>query len=158
VSGFAEEFGPEYAVEAEIVEWFEANGWDDSSWHNNICPSFGLEYPGTRGDLLFEVFVDALDPEEREAGPGPRFSVHIFDEDGERESGPDFDTFEEVRGYIADQMAMQKPPKSHREKLDSVRATLAILSPRLTEEYRGMLRVCDRYLVDVRDSLPEDDK
>jgi len=96
------EFGSEYAIEAPIVEWFTANGWDDSSWHNNICPSFTKENPGTRGDPVAEVFVDALDPEERECGPGPRFIIHAFDEDGERNEDGDveFHTFAEVKAHL----------------------------------------------------------
>ena len=159
MSGFADEFGSEYAVESEIVEWFAANGWEDSSWHNNICPSWSLEYLGTRGDLLAEVFVDAIDPAERECGPedGPRFSVHIFDEDGElSEDCPDFDTFEQVKARIAELVSSKPPAKTNREKLAGVRASLSILAPRLTDEFREMLKTCDQWLREVHDDLPED--
>lgn len=95
------EFGSEYAVEADLLQWFESNGFDDISWHNDICPSFGIEQPGTRGDLIMSVFVDALDPAERETGPEtPRFSTHWYDENGDVAESFDFATFAEVTEHF----------------------------------------------------------
>jgi len=91
---FDTEFGNEYAIEQPILDWFEAHGFGDASWHNNICPSFTLEQGG---EYIVEIFVDAQSPTEREAGPGPRFSTHWFDDDGDPAEHFDFRTFAQVQ-------------------------------------------------------------
>lgn len=43
-------------------------GWTDSSWHNDACPSF------TKGEL--QLFIDYADPARRELGiEAPRFAL-----------------------------------------------------------------------------------
>lgn len=37
-------------------------GWEDTSWHNDTCPSFHLR------SKMVSVYVDYLDPEKRESG------------------------------------------------------------------------------------------
>ena len=37
-------------------------GWEDTSWHNDACPSFHLR------SKMVSVYVDYLDPEKRESG------------------------------------------------------------------------------------------
>ncbi len=50
-------------------------GFDDSSWHNDACPSF------TKGDLT--LFVDYAEPTMRECGPdAPRFALVRHTSDG----------------------------------------------------------------------------
>lgn len=44
-------------------------GWADTSWHNDTCPSF-------RTFTGFQVFVDYSDPTQRELPDRPRFTVH----------------------------------------------------------------------------------
>lgn len=96
---FDTEFGNEYTVEPEFVKWFTDHGFIDASWHNNICPSFTLQQSET-DDYIVEVFVDAQKPMEREAGPGPRFSVHWYDEHGDRAEDFDFPTFAQVQAHF----------------------------------------------------------
>ena len=49
------------------------SGFTDSSWHNDICPSFYDEARKLR------LFINYLDPEEREL-PFKRFIVDRFDQ------------------------------------------------------------------------------
>lgn len=51
-------------------------GWVDSSWHNDVCPSF------ENTALGLVLYVDHPDPNEREHGPEtPRYSLHRWDEE-----------------------------------------------------------------------------
>jgi hypothetical protein len=51
-------------------------GWQDSSWGNDVCPSFLIPAAGLK------VFIDHEDPSQREIEDAPRFSVHPTDADG----------------------------------------------------------------------------
>jgi hypothetical protein len=58
-------------------------GWTDTSWHNDTCPSFERVY----GDVTFRLWCDFKDPEQREV-TGRRFTVcvnldknHAFEDD-----------------------------------------------------------------------------
>lgn len=42
-------------------------GWEDSSWHNDACPSFMANG--------FHIFVNYAEPEQRELPEGGRFIV-----------------------------------------------------------------------------------
>lgn len=49
-----------------------ADAWEDTSWHNDVCPSFTCD--------VFRLWVDHEDTAQREVGPdGPRFVM--MDED-----------------------------------------------------------------------------
>lgn len=90
---FDTEFGSDYAIEESVSRWFVALGFEDSSWHNDICPSYTLTVRGKRKLL---VFVDAHDENERECGPGPRFSVHYYDRNEEQRDTKEFQNFEDL--------------------------------------------------------------
>jgi hypothetical protein len=67
-------------------------GWTDTSWHNDICPSFERVY----GDTTFRLWCDFKDPERRELG-GQRFTVCTYlNEDELKEDIGQFDTLEEA--------------------------------------------------------------
>jgi hypothetical protein len=67
-------------------------GWTDTSWHNDICPSFERVY----GDTIFRLWCDFKDPERRELG-GQRFTVCTYlNEDELKEDIGQFDTLEEA--------------------------------------------------------------
>lgn len=54
-------------------------GFVDTSWQNDACPSFTNEL------RRVQVFVDYADPKERECGPeAPRFSLLTLDEHGDQ--------------------------------------------------------------------------
>jgi len=48
--------------------------------------------------------------------------------------------------------------KTNAEKLDGVVASLTILKPRLTTEYRDMLETCVEWLNEVKADIAEADK
>ena len=49
--------------------------WADSSWHNDVCPSWIIR-EGAPGLAGVAVFIDYADPALREL-PGPRFNVVV---------------------------------------------------------------------------------
>lgn len=64
------EHGSEYAVPSEITK---AEGLVDLSWHNDACPSFGVdEYP----DDSLRIWVEMPDPIDRESESDGRFVVN----------------------------------------------------------------------------------
>jgi hypothetical protein len=71
------EFGEEWAVPDLIAM---AEGIEDMSWHNDVCPSFGLHVPeaGDRYAHTLAIWCDHPEPEESGWGPRgdhPRFTV-----------------------------------------------------------------------------------
>jgi len=48
-------------------------GWQDNSWHNDVCPS--LDYP-LGGDQIIRIWFDYDNPEMRECG-GQKYSLAI---------------------------------------------------------------------------------
>jgi hypothetical protein len=72
------------------------DGWVDTSWHNDVCPSFEKFI----GNTTFRLWCDFKDPEMREVG-GRRFTVtHDFEEEGFFEPIGQFDTLEEALSFI----------------------------------------------------------
>jgi hypothetical protein len=51
------------------------DGFEDTSWHNDACPSF------THPDSRMVLWVDYADPAQREIS-GPRFAISQADIDG----------------------------------------------------------------------------
>ena len=47
----------------------ELEGWTDSSWHNDVCPSL------TKDNGMWKIWVDYVDPAMREFPDGKRFTV-----------------------------------------------------------------------------------
>lgn len=68
---YREEF-PDFELDVTIPEGFE-----DSSWHNDVCPSWYSE------ELDAELWVDYKNPEDREMAGCPRFLV-VLDPQCER--------------------------------------------------------------------------
>lgn len=69
-----DEFGPEYEVPQSILQ---LEGISDMSWHNNVCPSFGVLSPDGTHELC--IWTDHPDPDEREVC-GSRFLVQRYEE------------------------------------------------------------------------------
>lgn len=67
-------------------------GFSDSSWHNDTCPSI------TNGSLI--VFIDYLDPAEREL-PCLRFSVQKIEGDCSPVEVKATDSWAEIEAFIA---------------------------------------------------------
>src|SRR5262245_26349217 len=88
-----EEFGPEVAVPADLLNYLLGNGWTDTSWHNNVCPSF------QRG--AWWLWVDCENPADREFPQAPRFSLDPFDPQEWEFVGGSAASFEDVDSLIA---------------------------------------------------------
>lgn len=71
------EHGASYEVPIEIIDLPDIH---DLSWHNDVSPTFAFN-EGKTGRILW---VDHIDPDERENGPDtPRFTVTLNDDDGD---------------------------------------------------------------------------
>ena len=46
------------------------DGWVDTSWHNDVSPSFEKQF----GNVMYKIWCDYKDPEKREVG-GEQFTV-----------------------------------------------------------------------------------
>jgi hypothetical protein len=51
-------------------------GWVDTSWHNDACPSFGKAF----GDVKYRIFCDYKDMQKRDCPDWTRFGVYVEDE------------------------------------------------------------------------------
>lgn len=61
----------------EIAGWLKLHGFEDSSWHNDISPSF--ERPSGQGDdVTLRLWIDNAAIEERD-GANPRFELQVRD-------------------------------------------------------------------------------
>lgn len=69
-----EEHGDSFAVPEAISS---AEGWEDTSWHNDAAPSFELFVDLAEGiSRRYVVWSGHPDPELREC-PGPRFMITV---------------------------------------------------------------------------------
>lgn len=93
---------PDFPVMPEAAR-LEQHGFEDSSWHNDMCPSWtrvirtdseGLD------DLQIRVWMEHPDRNEREMGPeAPRFIVVVFDRDDEYGALIETEDFEAALQY-----------------------------------------------------------
>jgi len=83
---YKEEFPDFGKLDVEIPKGFE-----DISWHNDVCPSFYNEEYGVR------LWVDYKLPQQREMPERYRFALTATDEHGEFTSGIyETDSYEEI--------------------------------------------------------------
>lgn len=84
---------PGYADDIQIPE-----GFVDSSWHNDLCPSF------TNRELGLLLYIDHMDPKEREYDDTKRFSLQGLDGEGcllnDGQSILEADTLQDVVTFI----------------------------------------------------------
>ncbi len=67
------EFGPEYAIPADLLNVLLASGWEDTSWHNDACPTFHHD------ERALELICDSERVADREFGSRfPRFGVYAI--------------------------------------------------------------------------------
>ena len=73
------------------------DGWIDSSWHNDVSPSFEKQL----GDITYKIWCDYKDPEKREVG-GKQFTVAIYDQNEfeELQDLAEFDTLQEALDFV----------------------------------------------------------
>ena len=75
------EFGPEFAIETQVLHALEASGFEDDSWHNDICPSFvrACTFHDRPDGTVVKIWVDAADPADREL-ESTRYMVAAYNE------------------------------------------------------------------------------
>lgn len=64
MSNYKTEF-PDFDNELSLPE-----GWIDTSWHNDVSPSFEKQF----GDVTYKIWCDYKDPDRREVG-GEQFTA-----------------------------------------------------------------------------------
>lgn len=77
--------------------------WEDSSWHNDVCPSFRVMQGGD-GDSNYEfsrVWIAESDPAERELPEMPRFIVSYENGESDSVDGLVSDNWADVLAYVA---------------------------------------------------------
>ena len=72
-------------------------GWTDSSWHNDVSPSFEKQF----GDIKYKIWCDFKDPDRREVG-GKQFTVAVYDQNEfeELQDLAEFDTLQEALDFV----------------------------------------------------------
>lgn len=103
----------------EFPEWDVAysppipSAWVETSWHNDACPSWRAYPTHELSDVemqtarLLVVFVDFLDPAQRDVGDGPRYSVDWSNADGTCCSIFGSDDWDQVLAHVADLIAKE---------------------------------------------------
>lgn len=82
---------PHYDDTIEMPE-----GWIDTSWHNDVCPSFERDI----GEVTYKVFCNFKDPVKREIG-GLQFQVcYYLKADDSLEFLNEFDTLAEALALV----------------------------------------------------------
>jgi hypothetical protein len=72
------------------------DGWQDVSWHNDVCPSFEKTF----GNVTYKIFCDFANPQRREVD-GEQFIVSVYIEDEVNfECIGQFETLEEALNLI----------------------------------------------------------
>ncbi len=79
-----------------LADLEKPEGWNNSSWHNDACPSWSVNG--------WQIFIDHPEPDRRELGPDiKRFSVVLESEYGEGEpSVLETDAWTEVLTFVAE--------------------------------------------------------
>lgn len=113
------EHGVDYAVPAEKIE---AAGLVDTSWHNDVCPSFAitLEDPVTHDIHDLRLWVEHTDPERREY-EGPRYAINY--QPWSSEPVPGVQVSDEGDLYRGDDL--DEALAAYREAADRIRTELA---------------------------------
>jgi hypothetical protein len=72
-------------------------GWIDTSWRNDVCPSFEKDF----GDTTYKIFCNFKDVDKREIG-GLQFHVCTYTKtDDSLESESEFDTLQEALDFVS---------------------------------------------------------
>jgi hypothetical protein len=79
-----------------------SNDWIDSSWHNDVSPSFEKQI----GEIKYKIWCDFKDPDRREVG-GKQFTVTFYDksEFEELQDLAEFDTLQEALDFVKKETA-----------------------------------------------------
>lgn len=96
---YATEFSPALAPEAEVINMMQHLGLEDTSWHNNSCPSWSYDF---KDKSILTVFVQPLDCTLREFPESVRFQVQHQNPEGDWLEEKDFctDSFTDLLAYL----------------------------------------------------------
>jgi hypothetical protein len=96
MSNYKTEF-PDYDQQLSLPD-----GWIDSSWHNDVSPSFEKQL----GDIKYKIWCDYKDPDRREVG-GKQFTVATYDsnEFEELQDLAEFNTLQEALDFVSKETA-----------------------------------------------------
>ena len=73
-------------------------GWIDTSWRNDTCPSFEKDF----GNTTYKIFCDYKDSEKREVG-GSQFHVCYYTkQDDSLESLKECETLQEALDFVSE--------------------------------------------------------
>ncbi len=70
----------DYTIPHELLAALGAKGWIDTSWHNDVCPSFSTK------DNTLRIWVDAENPARREIPRDNRFAFNRNSMEGDFQS------------------------------------------------------------------------
>jgi hypothetical protein len=108
-AAYQEYFMPQYQREFPRFGEMDVpipSGWEDSSWHNDICPSFRVRLDEA---YALRIAVDFKDPNEREHSHGHRFSLDLYDKDEEwQETILTTDDWDKVLATVKDRQEIAK--------------------------------------------------
>lgn len=85
---YREEF-PDFDYEIPALVADAPDAWEDTSWHNDVCPSFTCD--------VFVLWCDYADPAKREFPASPRYHMQC-----EGETMLLTNEWEDVRAFIED--------------------------------------------------------
>lgn len=95
-----EEFDAGYAVPQQVLELVSEGLAEDTSWHNDECPSFSAL--DQDGEPMVRIWVEHVDPDMREHGAdSQRFRVQYVPEEADAEELLTDDLDEAVEAYRA---------------------------------------------------------
>lgn len=82
---FRLEFGADVQMPVEILEALASGELLDTSWHNDVCPSFfhrdADQISSATDERDLRLWVNPVNPDDREYRDAPRFIVHRLDQD-----------------------------------------------------------------------------
>lgn len=85
------------------VDFAIPQGWDDTSWHNDSCPSWRNE------SLGLQLFADYADRAKRETPNDKRFALHYIDREGSYIREDQFESFADVERAIREATTPDAP-------------------------------------------------
>lgn len=99
-------FKEQASIDTGLLAYLLARGFEESSYRNDICPSYCLDH--NFGERELRVFVDFDNLEDREHNPSRKYTVCLNDNGCQMDSYVS-DNPEQVKSYIIDTLATSEP-------------------------------------------------
>jgi hypothetical protein len=93
-------------------------GFQDSSWHNDACPSLRMELKDGKYWHIFMDYKDQNLSDFADIDPTTykRFAISLMDEEGFQHEGENFDTWEELTQWLENFLANEHYNFTHRSE------------------------------------------